>query len=303
MKLKNAVVIITSIALITTCFSGCAFFDKMVEEAEKSSKASMKYYSEEDQLERAQEMKDDIVKCLKDEDKDGLKSLFSEKASDRIDDIDEEIDYVFENYEIKGAKDDKVSCSDRGDTGNDPWHMFSCSCELKTSDGTITLSWLDVPQYTKDTSYEGLYSLYFDEDDYKDTFHLAGIYMPEFESIYEKKDFLTAKGVSLDDMEDYLEENLTEECFESLSKKELKALKKMLNAHPQQYFRWTTEKDGTRYLFVELYSNHKEFVLCLGVDETSDLICHVSFVKCDRGHVPSNKEIINGGLDDLVGNF
>ncbi|MCR5803164.1 MAG: DUF5104 domain-containing protein [Clostridia bacterium] len=303
MKHKKAAVIITSIALLTTSFSGCTFFDKMLEDATEKADASMKYYSKDDQLERAQEMKEDIIKCLKKEDKDGLKALFSEKALDRIDDIDEELDYVFENYEIDGAKDDDVSCSDKGDTGDYPWHMFSCSCELEASGKTIYLSWLDVPQYEKDTSYEGLFSLYFSEKDYTDMVHLAGVYMPEFDSVYEKVDFVTAKSVSLDDMEDHIEDNFTEECFEDLDKDELKALKKMLNAHPQQYFRWTTEKDGVRYLFIEMYSNNKEFALCLGVDEDSDLICHVSFVKYDKGYVPSNKEIIKGGLDDLVGNF
>lgn len=303
MKLKKAATIITSAALLAASFSGCTFFDKMLEDATEKADASMKYYSKDDKLERAQEMKEDIIKCLKKEDKDGLKSLFSEKALDRIDDIDEELDYVFENYEIDGAKDDEVSCSDKGDTGDHPWHMFTCSCELEASGKTIYLSWLDVPQYEEDESYEGLYSLYFSEKDYTDTVHLAGVYMPEFESVYEKVDFVTAKSVSLDDMEDYIEDNFTEECFEDLDKKELKALKKMLNAHPKQYFRWTTEKNGVRYLFVEMFSNNKMFALCLGLDEDSDLICHVSFVKCERGHVPSSKEIINGGLDDLVGNF
>ena len=291
--MKRFVAALVLCAFVMAMFSGCSKIAALKESSERfSSKEKQRAYL----LDRYEE----IIGLINNDDAKGLKALFSEKALDRTDDLDESIEYLIGNFDDIEIAEDDVHWADITEVKPYVYHIFSCSIAVKTSKGDMTLGLYDIPLMQVDESFEGLYSLVlFGEDDYHHYF--AGVFSPEKTEIARKMDFINANGLRRNKTDNYLEDNLTVELLDELDHDELEALGLFLAIHPKQGLKWTLKEGDIRYLFVEFTSYDQHFVFCAGINENDpDHICHVSCLEYKLGDVPSSEKVINAGLGDIV---
>ena len=164
----------------------------------------------------------------------------------------------------------------------------------------MTLGFKDIPIMDYDDSYNGLYSVVIadDDDQYR---YFAGVYTPDMDDIADTIEFINAQHVRTTDYDDYLKDNLSSGLKKKLDDDEWDALGYFLAVHPRQYVEWTMKDGDNRYHFIELLFSSHYYVFCVGIDEDDpDKICHVSAMEYERGDVPSSKEVIKAGLDDIV---
>lgn len=291
--MKRFIAVIVICTFVISMFSGCSKIAALKESSDRfSSKEKQRAYL----FDRYEE----IIDLINDDDAGGLKALFSEKALDRTDDLDESIEYLIGNFDDIEIAEDDVHWADITEVRPYVYHIFSCSVAVKTSKGDMTLGLYDIPLMQADESFEGLYSLVlFGEDDYHHYF--AGVFSPEKTDIAHKVDFINANGLRKNETDKYLEDNLTSGLLNELNHDETDALGYFLAIHPKQGLKWTIKDGDIRYLFVEFTSYDQHFILCVGISENDpDRICHVSCLEYKLGDVPSNKKVINAGLDDVV---
>lgn len=291
--MKRFITVIVLCTFVMFMFSGCSKIEALMESSDRfSSKEKQRAYL----FDRYEE----IINLINDDDAKGLKSLFSEKALDRTDDIDESIEYLIGNFDDLEIAEDDVRWADITETRPYVYHIFSCSIAVKTSKGDMTLGLYDIPMMQADESFEGLYSLVlFGEDDFHHYF--AGVFSPEKTDIAHKVDFINANGLRKNNTDRYLEDNLTAELLNELDHDETDALGYFLAIHPKQGLKWTIKDGDIRYLFVEFTSYYRHFILCVGISENDpDRICHASCLEYESGDVPTNNKVINAGLDDIV---
>lgn len=290
--MKRFIAALVLSTIFMSILSGCSKLEALMESSDRFS-------SKEKQREYLFDRYEEIIDLINDNDAKGLKSLFSEKALDRTDDIDESIEYLIGNFDDIEIVDD-VHWADITEVRPYVYHIFSCSIAVKTSKGNMTLGLYDIPLMQVDESFEGLYSLVlFGEDDYHHYF--AGVFNSGKTDIAHKVDFINANGLRKNATDQYLEDNLTAGLLNELDHDESDALGYFLAIHPKQGLKWTIKEGDIRYLFVELTSYDQHFILCVGISENDpDRICHVSCLEYSLGDVPSNKKAINAGLDDIV---
>ena len=90
MNIRKTVTAITLFMVLT--LPGCS--------ALRNAKKDSPYSSKEKQRAYLKDRSEEIVELINDKDKKGLKTLFSDKALDRTDDIDEGIDYLMDTLKI-----------------------------------------------------------------------------------------------------------------------------------------------------------------------------------------------------------
>ncbi|MCR5805370.1 MAG: DUF5104 domain-containing protein [Clostridia bacterium] len=305
MKHTKTIAGVVLAAVLAASFTGCGRLitdvSSILEETYEIS-----YAGERSQMERSEDMMDDIISCINNNDKKGLKSLFSEVAIDRADTLDDDLDYLLENYDDIKAEGE-ISCSAYGQGGDQGWFYLSCYCDVETSQGTMRLSWEDCPRKVDERSCEGLYSLAV--MDITEIFYkTAGVYKPELKNYMIKgRAFVDADGVRFHEEIEYVRDCLSDECFEDHDEEELLALEWFLASNPvANYLKWAKESEDTVYVFIEMYLNHHSVVLCAGYDkENPDKITHISLVDCDKdstppADTPSSDKIIKAGLGDVL---
>ena len=299
MSFKKTVAVILLCSVCLSAFSGCSLLDSFLSDSSYDSE-NLKFYTTEDQEKHALEIKDKIINCLVNADKNGLKEMFSDVALDRVDDIDADIDRLFENYEITKAANDSCKFSMFGENGPDAWAYFTCSCTAVSSTGNVIIQWEEVAIKKHDRSYEGLYSLMITEF-YQDMPYYAGILSLEQRDVLWINSFDGAHDHSINDYEAYATEHMTESCANELSGEEIEALAHVLHIHARSYLTWTVKRGDVQYVFIEKFSNHHYFIVCYGVSEAEpNLICHVSAMEYEEGEVPLSDEIIGAGMDFFV---
>lgn len=305
MKHTKTITGILLVAVLATSFSGCDRFiadaSSIFEETYENS-----YAGEVSQMERSEEMMNNIISCINNDDKAGLKQLFSEVAISRAETLDNDLDILLKEYDdIKATG--KINCSAYGQGGDQGWFYLTCYCDIETSQGKKRLSWEDVPRKVDERSCEGLYSMAIMNITEK-YYNTAGIYRPELKDyIVRGTMFIRGEDVRFHDEVKHVREYLTDECFESHDEEELLALEWLLSTHPlPKYLNWSKESGDTVYVFFEMYLNHNSVVLCVGYDkEKPDKITHISLVSSKKDAVPpanapSSDKIINAGLKDIV---
>ena len=109
MKHTKTIASVLFATVITTSFSGCSRFiadaSSIFEETHEIS-----YAGEVSQMERSEEMMDNVISYINADDKTGLKNLFSEVAIERAETLDSDLDYLLKNYDdIKATGE--INCS------------------------------------------------------------------------------------------------------------------------------------------------------------------------------------------------
>ncbi len=305
MKYTRIITSVLLVAVLTVSFTGCS---KLISDASSIFEETYEksYAGEVSQMERSEEMVNNIISCINNDDKARLKQLFSEVAISRAETLDNDLDILLKEYDdIKATG--KINCSAYGQGGDQGWFYLTCYCDIETSQGKLRLSWEDVPRKVDERSCEGLYSVAV-MNITENYYNIAGIYKPELRDyIVRGTMFISAKNVRFHDEVEHVKEYLTDECFEGYDEEELLALEWFLSTHPlAKYLNWSKESGDTVYVFFEMYLNHNSVVLCAGYDkEKPDKITHISFVssKIDvapPANTPSSDTIINAGLKDVV---
>ena len=123
MKHTKTIASVLFAAVITTSFSGCSRFiadaSSIFEETYEIS-----YAGEVSQMERSEEMMDNVISYINADDKAGLKNLFSEVAIERAETLDSDLDYLLKNYDdIKATGE--INCSAYGQGGDEGWFYLS----------------------------------------------------------------------------------------------------------------------------------------------------------------------------------
>ena len=292
-------------AVLAVSFAGCGRF--ISDASSIFNKTYEKRYADKaSQMERSEEMMNNIISCLNKDDKTGLKGLFSQVAVKRSGTLDEDLDQLLNDFnDVKSAG--TVTCSAYGQSGDEGWYYLTCNCAIETSKGKMTLSWLDVPRKVKERSCEGLYSLAILENG--DFYKTAGVYKADLGTFMAKGiAFARAAKVRFNGDTEYLSNNLTDECLAAHSEEELLALEWFLSRHPvANYLKWTSVSGDTVYVFIEMYFSGHPVVLCAGYDKDDpDKITHISLADCGKddyaspADTPSGDEVINAGLGDVL---
>ena len=129
-----ATLFILIIILMAFCLSSC--------KSRTEEMADQEIYTEK----QMNKMKNKVIKCINEKDKDGLKKLFSKDAQKRIEDLDGKLDQLigaFNGNKIESAKG--LSPAFEGSAQTQPLHIYG-DYDLKLSNGkeyTLFISFCD----------------------------------------------------------------------------------------------------------------------------------------------------------------
>ena len=127
---------------------------------------------EDDSLDKLAEKRcEDIVAALENKDSSAIKAMFSQKAIEEAEDLDDEIEYIIEHYEgsLKSFK------------GKSKKTTVKADYTVITDKQTYVLFFVEVSN-TDDETENGIYRLWLSKESEKDAYYGhfdAGIYIPE----------------------------------------------------------------------------------------------------------------------------
>lgn len=128
-----------------------------------------------------------ILDFIENKDKEGMQEIFSQQALNEADDLDNEMDYIFEFFEgeVMSWKDSGVSVGETNDYGSKTKQVRSFF-EVETDEESYVVFILENTEDTEQPENVGVYTLRIikaeDEDTqftYWQEMAIPGIYMPE----------------------------------------------------------------------------------------------------------------------------
>ena len=147
-KLISVVMCLLIILSTVFCLTGC--------KSRTDEMADQEIYTEK----QMNKMKNKVIKCINEQDKEGLKKLFSKDAQKHIEDLDGKLDQLigaFNGNKIKSAKG--LSPAFEGSADAQPLHIYG-DYDLKLSNGenyVIMINICDIDDENKEK--EGLYRI------------------------------------------------------------------------------------------------------------------------------------------------
>lgn len=172
-KLIISIILVVSILFLYSCSLG---------------RSRIAMLNKEDEGKTADARFEQVVEAIKDQDKEALKSIFSEEALDETKDIDGGIDYLlgFIQGDIKSWENIKWSSGDNADSGNSVIKEIRSWYKVSTDKNEYLFFLLDYSKDTENPDNVGLYTLRAIKAVDKDTqfiywqdMKIAGIYKPE----------------------------------------------------------------------------------------------------------------------------
>ena len=163
-KLTCALLCLLMILSTTFCLTGC--------KSRTDEMADQEIYTEK----QMNKMKNKVIKCINEQDKEGLKKLFSKDAQKNIEDLDGKLDQLigaFNGNKIKSAKG--LSPAFEGSADAQPLHIYG-DYDLKLSNGEkyeILINICDIDDENKEK--EGLFQIVlmtFSSDDSPEDFYI-----------------------------------------------------------------------------------------------------------------------------------
>ncbi len=165
--------------ILTFCLTGCSIPDMRVLQLNQSSKTeaeSIKY------------IEDTVVQALETKDVELLKSVFSEQALERANDIELGIEYMFDIYEGDFVEITHSNHSaDKHIEKNNSWTCIYGQCHIETSQKVYVLSWSDWIKHTGNPSAVGVYKMNlreYKEGEYYSYMDIAGVNYPKRDQIH-----------------------------------------------------------------------------------------------------------------------
>ena len=165
---KTISVILCLLMILTTafCLTGC--------KTRTDEMADQEIYTEK----QMNKMKNKVIKCINEKDKEGLKKLFSKDAQKHIEDLDGKLDQLigaFNGNKIESAKG--LGPNFKGSIQTQPLHIYGkYHLKLKSGDKYIILIDIcDIDDENKEK--EGIFQLdllTFSKDEVPEDFHMDG---------------------------------------------------------------------------------------------------------------------------------
>ena len=165
-KLISVVMCLLIILSTVFCLTGC--------KSRTDEMADQEIYTEK----QMNKMKNKVIKCINEQDKEGLKKLFSKDAQKHIEDLDGKLDQLigaFNGNKIESAKGRDSNFE--GSTQAQPLHIFG-KYHLKLSNGDkyiLFINTCDIDEDNKDR--EGVYQLViltFSSEEVLEDFRMEG---------------------------------------------------------------------------------------------------------------------------------
>ena len=165
-KLISVVMCLLIILSTAFCLTGC--------KSRTDEMADQEIYTEK----QMNKMKNKVIKCINEQEKEGLKKLFSKDAQKHIEDLDGKLDQLigaFNGNKIKSAKG--LSPAFEGSADAQPLHIYGkYHLKLKSGDKYIILIDIcDIDDENKEK--EGIFQLdllTFSKDEVPEDFHMDG---------------------------------------------------------------------------------------------------------------------------------
>ncbi|WP_094234637.1 DUF5104 domain-containing protein [Mogibacterium pumilum] len=165
-KLTCTLLCLLMILSTTLCLTGC--------KSRTDEMADQEIYTEK----QMNKMKNKVIKCINEQDKEGLKKLFSKDAQKHIEDLDGKLDQLigaFNGNKIESAKG--LSPAFEGSADAQPLHIYGkYHLKLKSGDKYIILIDIcDIDDENKEK--EGIFQLdllTFSKDEVPEDFHMDG---------------------------------------------------------------------------------------------------------------------------------
>ena len=163
-KLTCALLCLLMILSTVFCLTGC--------KSRTDEMADQEIYTEK----QMNKMKNKVIKCINEQDKEGLKKLFSKDAQKHIEDLDGKLDQLigaFNGNKIKSAKG--LSPAFEGSADAQPLHIYG-DYDLKLSNGEkyeILINICDIDDENKEK--KGLFQIVlmtFSSDDSPEDFYI-----------------------------------------------------------------------------------------------------------------------------------
>jgi len=186
--------IIVLLLLINVLFlSSCSFGDIIRKDANNSHNDKseggdrMEMLNKDADDKKADERLKQIIDAINSEDKESLKSMFSKQALDEVEDLDQNMDYLFDIFygQVKSMESDGILVSESNDYGNDIKEVKSFY-SVETDKQKYLFFILECTVNTEQPDSIGIYSLRVikaeDEETQYDSWQkmkIAGIYKPE----------------------------------------------------------------------------------------------------------------------------
>ena len=165
-KLISVTICFMMILTTAFCLTGC--------KSRTDEMADQEIYTEK----QMNKMKNKVIKCINEQDKEGLKKLFSKDAQKRIEDLDGKLDQLigaFNGNKIESAKG--LGPNFKGSIQTQPLHIYGkYHLKLKSGDKYIILIDIcDIDDENKEK--EGIFQLdllTFSKDEVPEGFHMDG---------------------------------------------------------------------------------------------------------------------------------
>ena len=132
-KLTCALLCLLMILSIAFCLTAC--------KSRTDEMADQEIYTEK----QMNKMKNKVIKCINEQDKEGLKKLFSKDVQKHIEDLDGKIDEMLEAFKgksIVSVKSEPVDSSRTNDYGKESISIYGEQA-FKLKDGKIYTVWID----------------------------------------------------------------------------------------------------------------------------------------------------------------
>ena len=166
-----ATLCILIIILMAFCLSSC--------KSRTEEMADQEIYTEK----QMNEMKNKVIKCINEQDKEGLKKLFSKDAQKHIEDLDSKLDQFINTFNGNKIESSKGSGTDfEGSADAQPLHIYG-DYTLKLSNGkeySMFISFCDKNDKSQDK--EGLIQIdlrAFSKEETPEGFH-GGVYKDDY---------------------------------------------------------------------------------------------------------------------------
>lgn len=137
---------------------------------------------EDDSLDKLAEKRcEDIVAALENKDSSAIKAMFSQKAIEEAEDLDDEIEYIIEHYEGSLKSFKGTTSTEENINGKSKKTTVKADYTVITDKQTYVLFFVEVSN-TDDETENGIYRLWLSKESEKDAYYGhfdAGIYIPE----------------------------------------------------------------------------------------------------------------------------
>lgn len=137
---------------------------------------------EDDSLDKIAEKRcEDIVAALENKDSSAIKAMFSQKAIEEAEDLDDEIEYIIEHYEGSLKSFKGTTSTEENINGKSKKTTVKADYTVITDKQTYVLFFVEVSN-TDDETENGIYRLWLSKESEKDAYYGhfdAGIYIPE----------------------------------------------------------------------------------------------------------------------------